>query len=68
MSNCFLEKNCKKKKNQKVEKTENRKNRKSEHQYKILHIQNTSSSLVRSSNIFSKNINKHSITSVKWGQ
>ena len=30
--------------------------------------QNTSSSSVRSSNTFNKNINKHSITSAKWGQ
>ena len=30
--------------------------------------QNTSISSVRSSNTFSKNINKHSITSAKWGQ
>ena len=30
--------------------------------------QNTSSSSVKSSNTFNKNINKHSITSAKWGQ
>ena len=30
--------------------------------------QNTSSSSVRSSNTFNKNINEHLITSAKWGQ
>ena len=30
--------------------------------------QNTSSSSVKSSNTFNKNINKNSITSAKWGQ
>ena len=30
--------------------------------------QNISSSSVRSSNTFNENINKHSITSAKWGQ
>ena len=31
-------------------------------------LKNTSSSSVRSSSTFKKNINKHLITSVKWGQ
>ena len=30
--------------------------------------QNTSGWSVRSSNTFNENVNKHSITSVKWGQ